>query len=84
MIICWNDKQWNCEPGATVAEAFAALLPPDHPKALGAFCDGKVLELNTKLQKDCRLTPITFQHEEGRRIYERSLRFILLMAVRRC
>ena len=84
MIICWKTKEWSCEPGATVAEALAALLPPDHPKPLGAFCDGKVLELNTKLQKNCYLTPITFQHEEGRRIYERSLRFILLLAVRRC
>ena len=84
MIITWNTKEWTCEPGVTVAEAFAALLPKTHAKPLGAFCDGKVLELNAKLQKSCRLTPITFQHEEGRRIYERSLRFILLLAVRRC
>ncbi len=29
------------------------------------------------------MTSITFQHEEGRRIYERSLRFVLLLAVKR-
>ena len=84
MKIQYNDQTFECPVGTTVAEALAALLPAGHDKPLGAFCAGKVLELNTKLQKDCELSPITFQHEEGRRIYERSLRFILLMAVSRC
>lgn len=84
MTISFEDKTWECAPGTTVAEAFAQLLPPGHDKPLGAFCGGKVLELNAKLNQDCALKPITFQHEEGRRIYERSLRFILLLAVHRC
>ena len=79
-----NEKQLTCEPGITVAEAFSRLLPAEHDKALGAFNGGRVLELNAKLKTDSTLTPITFQHEEGRRIYERSLRFILLLAVHRC
>ena len=84
MIICYEDKRLECSPGTTVAEAFAQLLPAGCDKPLGAFCGGKVLELNAKLNQDCALKPITFQHEEGRRIYERSLRFILLLAVHRC
>lgn len=84
MTISFEDKTWECASGTTVAEAFAQLLPPGHDKPLGAFCGGKVLELNAKLNQDCALKPITFQHEEGRRIYERSLRFILLLAVHRC
>ena len=84
MKVQYNGKSIECAPGVTVSEALQALLPEGHDKPLGAFCGGKVLELSSKLEKDCELSPITFQHEEGRRIYERSLRFILLMAVRRC
>ena len=40
--------------------------------------------MTTLLTTDTDLIPISFQHEEGRRIYERSLRFILLLAVSRC
>lgn len=60
------------------------LLPESHDKPLGAFCEGRVLELGSRLTQDTTLRPITFQDEEGRRIYERSLRFILLLAVHRC
>lgn len=68
----------------TVAQALSQLLPAGHDKPLGAFCEGRVLELNSILTQDATLRPITFHSEEGRRIYERSLRFILLLAVHRC
>ncbi len=84
MIITCCGRQAQLKPGASVADAFAALLPKNSEKALGAFRGGQVLELTSALYSDCELTPIPFSHEEGRRIYERSLRFILLLAVRRC
>ena len=80
----YQDKTLQAEPGITVSQALDQLLPAGHAKPLGAFCGGRVLELNSKLKADCDLRPITFQDEEGRRIYERSLRFILLLAVYRC
>ena len=82
-VTCLNESRSFAEE-PTVLEALRALLPQGYDTPLGAFCGGKVLELNRKLQQDCVLRPITFQHEEGRRIYERSLRFILLLAVHRC
>ncbi len=82
-ITC-NEKEYLSERAITVAQVFSHLLDENHAPALGAFCGGRVLELNSILKKDCELTPITFSHEEGRRIYERSLRFILLLAVHRC
>jgi len=67
----------------TVQEALAALAPDYLPKALGCLCGGRTMELNEKIEEDCILSPITFQDEEGRRMYERSLRFVLLLAAKR-
>ena len=50
---------------------------------LAAMCGGQVLELNEPAPADAQLHPLTLAHDEGRRIYERSLRFVLLMALRR-
>jgi len=68
----------------TVSEALHTLLPGENTPWLGAFKEGRVLELNSVLKHDAALTPITYAMEEGRRIYERSLRFVFLLAIRRC
>ena len=52
-------------------------------QALGCLCGGSVMELNAVVDSDLTLVPITFMDEEGRRIYERSLRFVLLLAAKR-
>ncbi len=52
-------------------------------KILALMWGGLVLELNQPLREDMSLTSVTFMHEEGRRIYERSLRFVFLLAARR-
>jgi len=67
----------------TAMEALQALAPAHLSDALGCFMGGQALELTHLLQEDCTLFPITFQNEEGRRIYERSLRFVMLLAMRR-
>lgn len=79
-----NQQRITFDQPVTVAQALARLLHESHDKPLGAFCEGRVLELGSRLTQDTTLRPITFQDEEGRRIYERSLRFILLLAVHRC
>lgn len=79
-----NQQHITFDQPVTVAQALTRLLPESHDKPLGAFCEGRVLELGSRLTQDTTLRPITFQDEEGRRIYERSLRFILLLAVHRC
>ncbi len=67
----------------TVGEILSAMAPEYSASALGCFCGGRALELTEKVDRDCELHPITFQNEEGRRIYERSLRFVLLLALHR-
>lgn len=76
------EKEAKFSHSVTVDEALKKLLPADQ-KVLGALCGGQALELNETLQRDCVLTPLTYQDEEGRRIYERSLRFVLLLALNR-
>lgn len=67
----------------SVLDALYQLVPDDAPLALGCFCGGQAFELTQIIGEDCTLYPITFANEEGRRIYERSLRFVMLMAMRR-
>ncbi len=70
--------------GATVEEALRAALPaPEASAALAVMQGSRMLELSQPLEADCTLVPVTYQHEEGRRIYERSLRFLFLASVQR-
>ena len=83
MIITMLGKEQAFSAPATVQQIIAAMAPEYISTALGCFCGGKALELNETVSDSCSLHPITFQNEEGRRIYERSLRFVLLLALHR-
>lgn len=69
--------------GTTPLEAIGRLAPALLSRALCVMCGGDSLELNQPLQKSCSLLPLTYHNEEGRRVYERSLRFLLLLAMHR-
>ncbi len=51
-------------------------------KVLGCMSGGIVYELNAELKRSVELKTLTYADDEGRRIYERSLRFLMLMAAR--
>lgn len=79
------DRRHTFSQPLTIEEALRALLPEAHPREhLGAFEQQRVHELCECIDRDAVLTPITYKDEEGRRIYERSLRFVFLMAAKRC
>ena len=81
MIIRSMNNEKEFADGTTVQECLKAL--DAFPRGtLAALSGGVVCELNDKLRTDCTLTPLTLEHEEGRRIYERSLRFVMLLALR--
>lgn len=67
----------NITPVDALSQAHALL-----PGTLAVTLDNHTLNLTDPLTADGTLTPITFADEEGRRIYERSLRFVMLAAVR--
>ena len=68
--------------GVTVEQAARTLLTQPQ-ELLGAMCGGVCLELNAPVTENCTLTPLTYRDEEGRRIYERSLRFLFLLSLKR-
>ena len=49
---------------------------------LGAIVDGKVVEANTVLDKDCNLQILTFRDPEGRKIYRHTCAHVLAQAVK--
>ena len=83
MLITLDGKQQHYSKAVTLGNAVKDLLPEMDGKVLGALSGGRVVELSSILREDHVLQSITYAHEEGRRIYERSLRFVFLMAVKR-
>lgn len=77
-----NKKEYIVEYGTTVAEVLKMALPNYTKTILAAFCQGGVLELNEKLIADCILSPVDYDSEEGKRIYERSLSLLVIAAIK--
>lgn len=83
MNVTLGSQTLDLLPGTTVRSALAA-FDALTPHVLAATLDSRVVELNDVLPSGGCLAPLTLQDEEGRRIYERSLRFVLLLAVEQC
>ena len=86
--ITWEDRTVTLPAGTLLRDALPLLCPEAaegglSTAVLAALCGGQVLELTAPLEKDCTLTPVTYRHEEGRRLYERSLRFLFLASLKR-
>ncbi len=69
--------------GVSAHEAVQALAPETARETLCLMHSGACLELGEPLQEDCQITGLSYADEEGRRVYERSVRFLLLMAMKR-
>ncbi|NCB36920.1 MAG: hypothetical protein EOM58_12870, partial [Clostridia bacterium] len=70
--------------GTTVKEALDQLYVDESgPGLLCALRGGECLELDAKLTQDAELRGLDYRDEEGRRVYERSLRFLLLLSMKR-
>ena len=81
MKIRCSQREITLPEGTTVRECLKALeaFPVG---TLAALKGGITVELGDPVSEDCSLLPLTLDHEEGRRVYERSLRFVLLLALR--
>ena len=82
MRITYQDRETEAPEGLS-AEACLRLFGVDTAEVLAARSGTETISLTQPLFQDTVIEPLTYQDEEGRRIYERSLRFVMLMAVRR-
>ena len=82
MIIRCEHKTMNLEAGLSVMECLRTLAV-DTQGVLAVQQGGRVLELTDVITREGEIRPLTLRDEEGRRIYERSLRFVALLAFRR-
>ena len=82
MKITSNNIAIDLDKGVTVMQCLQA-LDTDMTGVLAVQQGGRVLELTDVVLRDGEIRPLTLRDEEGRRIYERSLRFVLLLAFRR-
>ena len=82
MNIRCGEKTMEIEGGMTVMQCLLALsVNPEG--VLAVQQQGRVLELSDFITRSGEIHPLTLRDEEGRRIYERSLRFVALLAFRR-
>ena len=78
-----DGKQGEFPVGIAVKEAVQKLCPERAAQVLCTMRGGVCVELGEVLEKDDALTTLTYQDEEGRRVYERSLRFLFLLSMKR-
>ncbi|KHO62870.1 threonyl-tRNA synthetase [Thermoanaerobacter sp. YS13] len=84
MIIILKDGTQNeFEKGMTVYEIAKSISKRLAKEAVGGKFNGKVVELNTKIEEDGKLEILTFDDEEGKRIYWHTSSHILAQAVKR-
>ena len=77
------DRQTRELPeNSTVEECLRAFGYAER-SAIAAMRNHTVAELGDRISGDASLHPLTIADEEGRRIYERSLRFVMLLAISR-
>ncbi len=72
----------NFAPGTDALAIFHAFFPGRTPRPLAASLYGRVRPLNWAPEEDCQLELLDYTSDEGRRVYERSLRFLFLLAMR--
>ena len=82
MIVRCGGREADVERGAGVMQCLHACGVPVNG-VLAVQLGGRVLELGDAVTQACELIPLTLADEEGRRIYERGLRFVALLAIRR-
>lgn len=83
MSIFINDIEFPHIPGASFGE-YIARMPEIEPLSVMALrVQGESVSPLAVPEDGTAARILTYRHEEGRRIYERTLQFVLLLAIRR-
>lgn len=82
MKITLHGKSQVFDQPMVLSDILSAMLGKEASDILACRTNGDVAELSQIIDQDSHLLPITYADEEGKRIFERSLRFVLLLAAR--
>ena len=80
-IINIDGSAVNYTEGMTYIDAIRAANPEHADSALAVRVAGIIRGLDEKIQPGADAVTLDFTNEEGRRVYERSLRFVFLLAM---
>jgi threonyl-tRNA synthetase len=83
VITLRNGTKREFEKGITVYEIAKSISDKLAREAVGGKFNGKIVELNTKIEEDGELEILTFEDEEGKKIYWHTSSHILAQAVKR-
>ena len=71
------------EQGISILDAAKEISQGLAREASAAVLDGEVVDIRTKLDKDCELSILTFDDDDGRRAFRHTAAHILAQAVKR-
>ena len=78
-----DGKILEVNPGAKGFEAAAAISEGLARNTLAMKVDGKVTEINTELSNDAQVEFLTFDSDEGKKVYRHTAAHVLAQAVKR-
>lgn len=82
MNITIDGYSYSVSPGVNYLEILKNNRHPDAPEVLGIAVKGRTLMLTAFPEPGVQARTLTYRDSEGRRIYERSLRFVFLLAMK--
>jgi len=82
LTVVLEGRSLQCKAGTSIQQLIEEHLPERKADAIAVRAGTAVKGLRWQPRQDCECALLTYANEEARRIYERSARFVLLLAVR--
>ncbi|MBO4343085.1 MAG: threonine--tRNA ligase [Clostridia bacterium] len=82
-LILKDGSNLEVEEGISVYEAAEKISAGLARNALAAHLDGELVEMNSKLEKGGKIEFLTFDDEDGRKVYRHTASHVLAQAVKR-
>ena len=79
--INFNGKDMTVEPGTCIEELIEGIRGKKDSQIVAALVNNEIRELTFLIEDDSTITTVDLASEDGVRIYQRSLKFLLIKAV---
>ena len=76
-----NGEDMMVQPGARIEDLIQGFKGKKDSQIVAALVDNEIKELTFPIEEDCVITTVDLTSEDGVRIYQRSLKFLLIKAV---